>query len=139
MAMRLPFPSTHRRIPTLPSFASFTPRRRNVSMASAKRSPKRLKYSTPRFTKEGEFVSIEVDPSGADSWKLKPVIELLKQGAVGVIPTDTVYAIVCDCKNHSAVERLRRLVLSVLKECVYFTSESILLPNIYPVWSVLSL
>ncbi|CAN6989226.1 hypothetical protein IGI04_002545 [Brassica rapa subsp. trilocularis] len=109
MAMRLPFPSTHRRIPTLPSLASFTPRRRNVAMASAKRSPKRLKYSTPRFTKEGEFVSIEVDPSGADSWKLEPVIELLKQGAVGVIPTDTVYAIVCDCKNHSAVERLRRI------------------------------
>ncbi|ESQ46318.1 hypothetical protein EUTSA_v10000573mg [Eutrema salsugineum] len=109
MAVRLPFPMTQRRLSTVPSIGSFDPRRRFVAMAAAKRSPKRLKYSTPRFTKEGEFLSIEVDPSGADAWKLEPVIELLKQGAVGVIPTDTVYAIVCDCKNQSAVERLRRI------------------------------
>lgn len=34
---------------------------------------------------------IEVDPFGADTWKLDPVVSLLKDGAVGVIPTDTVY------------------------------------------------
>lgn len=34
---------------------------------------------------------VEADSSGADSWKLEPVVNLLKQGAVGVIPTDTVY------------------------------------------------
>lgn len=34
---------------------------------------------------------VEADSSGADSWKLEPVIDLLKQGAVGVIPTDTLY------------------------------------------------
>lgn len=34
---------------------------------------------------------VEADPSGTDSWKLEPVVDLLKQGAVGVIPTDTVY------------------------------------------------
>ncbi|XP_010496425.1 PREDICTED: uncharacterized protein LOC104773496 isoform X2 [Camelina sativa] len=108
MAMRLPSPITNRRLSTLPRMASFAPRRHIVALA-AKRSPKRLKYSTPRFTKEGELVYIEVDPCGVDAWKLQPVIDLLKQGAVGVIPTDTVYAIVCDCKNHSAVERLRRI------------------------------
>ncbi|CAH2047984.1 unnamed protein product [Thlaspi arvense] len=54
------------------------------------------------FGHEGGFLSIEVDPSGADAWKLETVIELLKQGAVGVIPTDSVYAIACDCKNPSA-------------------------------------
>ncbi|CAM8930411.1 unnamed protein product [Rhodiola kirilowii] len=94
-----------------------------VSMTT-KRSPKRLKYATPRFAKaaklcykrtggndgmEGGLLYVEVDPSGADSWKLDPVIELLRQGAVGVIPTDTVYAIVCDLKNNSAIERLRRI------------------------------
>lgn len=52
---------------------------------------------------------VEADPSGADSWKLEPVVELLKEGAVGVIPTDTLYAIVCDLKSHSAIERLRRI------------------------------
>lgn len=34
---------------------------------------------------------VEVDPFGADSWKLDPIVELLNEGAVGVIPTDTVY------------------------------------------------
>ena len=34
---------------------------------------------------------MEADELGSDTWKLEPVIELLKQGAVGVIPTDTVY------------------------------------------------
>ena len=34
---------------------------------------------------------VEADSSGADSWKLEPIVDLLKQGAVGVIPTDTLY------------------------------------------------
>lgn len=76
---------------------------------AAKRSPKRLKYATPRFSKEGELVYVEVDPSGADTWKLEPIVNLLKDGAVGVIPTDTVYALVCDLRNPSAIERLRRI------------------------------
>jgi hypothetical protein len=40
---------------------------------------------------EGGLLYVEADSSGADSWKLSPVVDLLKQGAVGVIPTDTVY------------------------------------------------
>ncbi|CAL0323004.1 unnamed protein product [Lupinus luteus] len=58
---------------------------------------------------EDGLVYIEADPSGSDSWKLEPVINLLKEGAVGVIPTDTLYAIACDLRNHSAIERLRRI------------------------------
>ncbi|XP_020554256.1 uncharacterized protein LOC105176245 isoform X2 [Sesamum indicum] len=64
--------------------------RRFITFAVVKRSPKRLKYSSPRFTKEDGLLYVEVDPWGADSWKLDPIVELLKQGAVGVIPTDTV-------------------------------------------------
>ncbi|XP_058736748.1 uncharacterized protein LOC131609110 isoform X1 [Vicia villosa] len=81
-----------------------------VSMV-IKRSPKRLKYTDTktRFNKEGGLVYIEADPSGSDSWRLEPVVNLLKQGAVGVIPTDTLYAIACDLTNHSAIERLRRI------------------------------
>ncbi|OMO99473.1 hypothetical protein COLO4_13261 [Corchorus olitorius] len=100
------------RLPSYPSCVRFDSaklgRLRVLSMA-AKRNPKRLKYSAPRFAKEDELVYVEVDPSGTDSWKLEPVVELLKQGAVGVIPTDTVYAIVCHLRNHSAIERLRRI------------------------------
>lgn len=84
------------------------PFRHFISLAVVKRSPKRLKYSAPRFTKD-DLLYVEVDPSGTDTWKLDPIVELLKKGAVGVIPTDTVYAIVCDLKSYSAIERLRRI------------------------------
>ncbi|KAM3286826.1 putative protein YciO [Capsicum chacoense] len=79
------------------------------TLAVVKRSPKRLKYSSPRFTKKDGLLYVQVDQLGSDSWKLDPVAELLKEGAVGVIPTDTVYAIVCDLSCHSAIERLRRI------------------------------
>lgn len=36
---------------------------------------------------------VEADPLGGDSWKLDPVVDLLKEGAVGVIPTDTMYVV----------------------------------------------
>ncbi|KAJ0053935.1 hypothetical protein Pint_03002 [Pistacia integerrima] len=92
-----------------PSRVSFdTPKAKVLAMA-IKRSPKRLKYSSPQFTKEDRLMYVEVDPSGADCWKLEPVVDLLKEGAVGVIPTDTVYAIVCHLKSQSAIERLRRI------------------------------
>lgn len=92
------------------SFQSFdSPRVRFVAMAVVKRNPKRLKYSAPGFTKEDGLFYVEVDPSGEESWKLDPVVKLLKEGAVGVIPTDSVYAIVCDMNSQSAIERLRRI------------------------------
>ncbi|XP_049346341.1 uncharacterized protein LOC125810888 [Solanum verrucosum] len=97
--------------PTRLSFHTAVPpqTRRFQSLAVVKRSPKRLKYSAPRLTKEDGLLYVQVDQFGSDSWKLDPVVELLKGGAVGVIPTDTLYAIVCDLNSHSAIERLRRI------------------------------
>lgn len=40
---------------------------------------------------------------------LTQAAELLIQGKIGVIPTDTVYGIVCDAHNKAAVERLYKL------------------------------
>src|SRR5437762_2604778 len=37
------------------------------------------------------------------------LVTLLKQGAVGVLPTDTVYGLVCCAANKAAVERLYAL------------------------------
>ncbi|KAL0903674.1 hypothetical protein M5K25_028072 [Dendrobium thyrsiflorum] len=83
---------------------------RSAFTLAAKRSPKRLKYATQRLFKKGEeMVYVEMDPMVADTWKLEPVVQLIKDGAVGVIPTDTVYAIVCDLRNYSSIERLRRI------------------------------
>ncbi|XP_027352037.1 uncharacterized protein LOC113862928 [Abrus precatorius] len=101
---RVSFPSTHL------SFGLPRSHKSRVVSMGTKRSPKRLKYtSASRFTKEGGLVYIEANPSASDSWKLEPVIHLLKQGAVGVIPTDTLYAIACDLRSNSAIERLRRI------------------------------
>jgi L-threonylcarbamoyladenylate synthase len=36
------------------------------------------------------------------------VIDLLRHGAIGVIPTDTIYGLVCLASNYEAVERLYR-------------------------------
>ncbi|KAF0901057.1 hypothetical protein E2562_037638 [Oryza meyeriana var. granulata] len=62
------------------------------------------------------MLRVQVEPSGEDFWKLEPVIDLINRGAVGIIPTDTVYAalsfaysIVCDLSNNDSVERLRRI------------------------------
>lgn len=49
---------------------------------------------------------IEVDPAGLDIWRLDAVIELLLEGGVGIIPTDTYPALVCDVTAKSAVQRL---------------------------------
>ncbi|MCO5572023.1 hypothetical protein L7F22_025774 [Adiantum nelumboides] len=53
-----------------------------------------------------ECVHISVDSLGSDVWKLERAIQLLKEGAVGVIPTDTVYAIVCDLKEPTSIDRI---------------------------------
>jgi L-threonylcarbamoyladenylate synthase len=37
------------------------------------------------------------------------LVDLLKNGGVGVLPTDTVYGLVCSASNKDAVERLYRL------------------------------
>ncbi|KAJ4730769.1 Threonylcarbamoyl-AMP synthase [Rhynchospora pubera] len=80
-------------------------------VALLKRNPKRLKYAAERLFKKREegMMYVKMDQSGEDMLKLEPVIQLIKEGAVGVIPTDTVYSIVCDMKNNDSIDRLRRI------------------------------
>eukprot|EP00898_Chlorokybus_atmophyticus_P001480 jgi/Chlat1/2332/Chrsp17S02608 len=52
---------------------------------------------------------VEVDPLLDDTWRVDIVVPLLKNGAVGVIPTDTLYAFVCDLENREAVQRLYKI------------------------------
>lgn len=86
------------------------PQHRLVAVhAVAKRSPKRLKYSSPPSGKNSHVQLLQLDPTGSDVWRLDPIVELIQSGAVGIIPTDTVYAIVCDLKNRQAIDRLYRI------------------------------
>ncbi|EFJ26848.1 hypothetical protein SELMODRAFT_441705 [Selaginella moellendorffii] len=79
--------------------------------AVVKRSPKRLKYDTPGpgAGKSKEIFHLEIDQFGSNLWKLDQVVSLLQDGGVGVVPTDTIYAIVCDLHNRAAIERLYRI------------------------------
>ncbi|KXZ48779.1 hypothetical protein GPECTOR_25g363 [Gonium pectorale] len=65
---------------------------------------KRLKYSGVRKRDSPEVFT--VSPDGSDAWRLDAVVDILKAGGVGVIPTDTLPAIVCDLHNKDAVLRL---------------------------------
>lgn len=58
-------------------------------------------------TKSPLLITVQSDLS--DVWRLDPVIELLQQGQVGIIPTDTVPALVCDLENRDAVQTLYEL------------------------------
>ena len=65
-----------------------------------------------------EPVYISVDSLGSDVWKLDQIIELLKNGAVGVIPTDTVYVSLfilkehLDVKCHMCIFQVQKLVMT---------------------------
>ena len=51
---------------------------------------------------------VQVDPETWDLWRLESVVRSLREGGLGVIPTDTVYAFVCSISNKKAIERLYR-------------------------------
>ncbi|EEC83936.1 hypothetical protein EE612_045544 [Oryza sativa] len=99
--------SSQLRLPAVPP-----PHRASFAVVALhKRNPKRLKYASQRQFTRGDagMLRVQVEPSGEDAWKLEPVVELINRGAVGIIPTDTVYSIVCDLSNNDSVERLRRI------------------------------
>lgn len=54
-------------------------------------------------------VVYKVYPDHPESYKMAKVAEALRQGALILYPTDTVYALGCDPQNKGAVDRLRAL------------------------------
>lgn len=51
-----------------------------------------------------EYVTIASD--GSDDWRLDEIAEMIKDGCVGIIPTDTKYALVCDLESRDGVQKL---------------------------------
>lgn len=72
--------------------------------------------------KEAEIVTVLRD--GSDAWRLDDVAEKLSRGAVGIVPTDTYPALVCDIENKDAIK-----VLYELKRATPKKSMSILVRN----------
>ena len=52
---------------------------------------------------------VEVLEDGSDAWRAARVADVLRQGGVGVIPTDTSYSFVCRVDSKAAVQRLLAL------------------------------
>eukprot|EP01025_Chloroclados_australasicus_P030535 TRINITY_DN3064_c0_g1_i2.p1 TRINITY_DN3064_c0_g1~~TRINITY_DN3064_c0_g1_i2.p1 ORF type:complete len:271 (+),score=26.82 TRINITY_DN3064_c0_g1_i2:203-1015(+) len=56
--------------------------------------------------KHGPCQHIEVQPDGADAWRLDEVADMVHHGAIGIIPTDSYPALVCDLGSSDATRLL---------------------------------
>ena len=52
---------------------------------------------------------IEIQPGSPDQRKIDKVVAIIKEGGLAIIPTDTIYALVCDIYNHKAVDKVCRI------------------------------
>lgn len=52
---------------------------------------------------------IKINPENPQTKEIEKVVSVLKDGAVIIYPTDTVYALGCDIYNTKAIERIARL------------------------------
>jgi tRNA threonylcarbamoyl adenosine modification protein (Sua5/YciO/YrdC/YwlC family) len=55
-------------------------------------------------------VLIQVDPQEPEHWLLHRAVAMLRDGAVGVIPTDTVYALAVSIYHKEAIRRVYQLM-----------------------------
>ena len=52
---------------------------------------------------------LKIYPENPDDKLLKEVVKTLDEGGLIIYPTDTVYGLGCDLKNHRAVEKVARI------------------------------
>jgi tRNA threonylcarbamoyl adenosine modification protein (Sua5/YciO/YrdC/YwlC family) len=52
---------------------------------------------------------LSINTSNPDDRQIRTVVNLLKQGGVVVLPTDTIYALACDIYNQKAIDRICRI------------------------------
>mmetsp|Transcript_8 Transcript_8/g.24 ORF Transcript_8/g.24 Transcript_8/m.24 type:complete len:275 (-) Transcript_8:212-1036(-) len=56
-----------------------------------------------------ESLYIEVEDPSYDAYKVEPAVEILREGGLGVIPTDTSYVFVCAISSREGVNRIYSL------------------------------
>jgi len=47
-----------------------------------------------------------IDPDSSEDTKIKEIADIIRQGGIVAIPTETVYGLACDANNKNAVDRL---------------------------------
>jgi tRNA threonylcarbamoyl adenosine modification protein (Sua5/YciO/YrdC/YwlC family) len=52
---------------------------------------------------------LEIDPIEPEPWLLPRAADVLRNGGVVVMPTDTVYGLTCDITRHEAIRRIYKL------------------------------
>ena len=86
------------------------------SIMYAKRKGVRNKDPSSSMKKGGQINGltkfIDVEDFYSDGWRLDEVVEILKEGGVGVIPTDTCYSFVTSLNSRRGVERLLKVKAS---------------------------
>eukprot|EP00892_Ulva_mutabilis_P007075 jgi/Ulvmu1/473/UM001_0481.1 len=97
-------PSRHHSSPVQPGPSS---RRRTACHVTKVNMRRMQKYkSNGSRGRETPCQHIEVQPDGSDVWRLDSLAEMLENGAVGIIPTDSYPALVCDLERQEAVKAL---------------------------------
>uniref|UniRef100_A0A7S3QMC8 Threonylcarbamoyl-AMP synthase n=1 Tax=Dunaliella tertiolecta TaxID=3047 RepID=A0A7S3QMC8_DUNTE len=81
-------------------------RRGTTHITQAVRQYKRVKYSGLQQGGREEPEVISCEPDGSDAWRVSRACEIIKEGGVGIIPTDTFPALVVDLQNRDAVLKL---------------------------------
>ncbi|KAI8467472.1 MAG: DHBP synthase RibB-like alpha/beta domain-containing protein, partial [Monoraphidium minutum] len=80
---------------------------RRCADVAARSSAKRLKYAgVGQRMVVGDPLFITCEPDAGDAWRLERIAKLLQDGGIGIIPTDSLPAVVCDLQNRDAVLRL---------------------------------
>jgi tRNA threonylcarbamoyl adenosine modification protein (Sua5/YciO/YrdC/YwlC family) len=52
---------------------------------------------------------ISVQTSSPDDRQIKKIVEILQKDGVVIVPTDTIYALICNIYNHKAIDRVCRI------------------------------
>lgn len=83
------------------------PLRRHRYLASSTTLFGKLRRPARKLTREAEYVQILSD--GSDAWRCMDIASILREGGVGVLPTESGYGIVTPLDSRSGLERLLRM------------------------------
>lgn len=88
-----PPPPPRPRAPAAPACSAAAPSSRHAAaLPRPTRRPRQLAAAATKAperaaSKRQQQQYVQVEPDGSDAWRLDPVIDALKEGAVGIIPT----------------------------------------------------